>query len=302
MKPLKASFSINQSIYNRRSSAGIMISFDKLLFAVAMFGCGVCVATEDADILRTVGSLSASVTLPQNESTSTLMFWTDLPYVKVHLNILATYTYDVEITVNQTGIWHIAYLYQPASSPQNRSSLVVPSCSKYMSFTEHEIFNITLSSENEVYWMFCGNIYACELQAPFATTSGVKVKGSSEGPGDYVFGLLIGISALCVILVIVIVILVIFLVRIKKTEHHYEKALWPPIAPPPLPESLSSSLDRRVDANVIRKESPDNQGCERGSIEQPPMAYVTWNDVTEDPRASILDYQSVNSVYGMAIS
>ncbi|XP_068215643.1 uncharacterized protein [Palaemon carinicauda] len=204
-----------------------MISFDNLLIAVAMFGCAVCVATEDAGILRTVGPVSASVTLPQNESTSTLMFWTDSPNTKVHLNLFAKYTYDVEIGVSQTNIWHFANLYQPESSPHNQSSLVVPSCSKYMTFTKQKIYNITLSSDNEVYWMFCGNMFACELQPPFPTSSGVKVKESSEGPGNYVFGLLIGISALCVILIIVIVDLEIFLLRVKKTEHHYENPSWP---------------------------------------------------------------------------
>ncbi|XP_064097980.1 uncharacterized protein LOC135209217 [Macrobrachium nipponense] len=269
-----------------------------LLLLVLIYATGVRVDAGEKGVFRTSGAAKVSVTLPPEESTSTLLFWAESPNTTVILNTFVQFPYQVDFNVTQTHIWHIAYLYQPASSSSNLSSIVAHSCAKYATFTNDTIKNITISSDKEMHWMFCGNIYACGLQPPSAISSGV--------PAGYLFEALVGVSALSVLLIVAVVALVVILLRQKEGEHHYEKALWPPIVPPPLPESLNNSLNRSFDANVIKTEGVYNKGRERDSLEVdppecPPVGQTTWNDVTEDPRASILDYVSVNSVYGMAI-
>ncbi|XP_066945454.1 uncharacterized protein [Macrobrachium rosenbergii] len=275
-----------------------MARFRDFFLVVLIILTGVRADAGEKGVFRTTVDKKVSITLPPEESTSTLLFWAESPNTTAILNLFVQFPYQVEVSVNQTHIWHIAYLYQPPSSSSNRSSIVAPSCTKYVTFTNDSIKNITISSDKELHWMFCSNIYACGLQPPSATPSGVPAAG-------YLFEALVGVSALCVLLIIATVSLVIVVLRKKEDEHHYEKALWPPIVPPPLPEDLNNSLNRSLDANVIKTEGVYNKGRERDSLEDPPkclpVGHTTWNDVTEDPRASILDYESVNSVYGMAI-
>ncbi|XP_064097596.1 uncharacterized protein LOC135208980 [Macrobrachium nipponense] len=133
-----------------------MARFPGLLLLALIFATGVRVDAEEKGVFKT--SAKVSITLPTEESTSTLLFWTESPNTTAILNTFVQFPYQFDVRVSQTHIWHIPYLYQPASLAINLSFIAVPSCKKYMALTSDTIKNITISSDIEIQWVFCGNI------------------------------------------------------------------------------------------------------------------------------------------------
>lgn len=239
---------------------------------------------EDAVFTTKNGSL-VQITMPKNESVSSLLFWTQQTNAAVLIEVVSSYAYNITLSLRQTNLWHFAYIKQPTKT--SPLQINVPHDNAFITLAHVRLQEVRVSSDKLVYWTFCSYTHACALLSPIT-------RQTAEAPDLYLLGPLLMV---CVLLLATLTGLAAYVCyRRRSAFHHYEKPKWPPL-PPPVPQSI---LQRKDDfqGTVETVCGTYTTPCDDASSEH---TYDDWrlNDKQQAKRNN--GQERVNSLYGLIL-